>query len=266
MKQPSSSASSRYDDQHVAFAAALADRARDVMKSALAERPSIELKPDSSYVTDTDKGIERALRQMIEKAYPSHGIVGEEYGDHNVSAEHVWVLDPIDGTAAWVAGIPVYGTLISVAQGGRPLTGVIDLPATGERLTGIVGRGAWHNGAPVRCRKGVALADAYMTSSNPRFVPEADRAAFARLDQAVQFTQYGGSCYAYGCLARGRTDLAVDAGFDAYDLFAPTAIIEGAGGIVTDWAGKKLDLGWQGRVVAAGDADLHGRALGLLAE
>lgn len=250
----------------LSFSETLADASRAMLRAAAADAPRIDLKADASFVTETDRAVEARLREMIAARFPDHGIMGEEHGSERLEAEFVWVLDPIDGTAAWVAGIPVYGTLISVAQGGRPLTGVIDLPATGERLTGIAGQGAWHNGAPVRCRKGVALADAYMTSSNPRFVPEADRAAFARLDQAVQFTQYGGSCYAYGCLARGRTDLAVDAGFDAYDLFAPTAIIEGAGGIVTDWAGKPLDLGWQGRVVAAGDAELHGRALGLLAE
>lgn len=250
----------------LSFSETLADASRALLRAAAADAPRIDLKADASFVTETDRAVEARLREMITARFPDHGIMGEEHGSERLEAEFVWVLDPIDGTAAWVAGIPVYGTLISVAQGGRPLTGVIDLPATGERLTGIAGRGAWHNGAPVRCRKGVALADAYMTSSNPRFVPEADRAAFARLDQAVQFTQYGGSCYAYACLARGRTDLAVDAGFDAYDLFAPTAIIEGAGGIVTDWAGQPLDLGWQGRVVAAGDADLHGRALGLLAD
>lgn len=250
----------------LSFSETLADASRAMLRAAAADAPRIDLKADASFVTETDRAVETRLREMISARFPDHGIMGEEHGSERLEAEFVWVLDPIDGTAAWVAGIPVYGTLISVAQGGHPLTGVIDLPATGERLTGIAGHGAWHNGTPVRCRKGVTLADAYMTSSNPRFVPEADRAAFARLDQAVQFTQYGGSCYAYACLARGRTDLAVDAGFDAYDLFAPTAIIEGAGGIVTDWAGKPLDLGWQGRVVAAGDAELHRRALGLLAD
>lgn len=250
----------------LAFSEKLADASRAILLAAAAEAPRIDLKADASFVTETDRAVEARLREMIRAAFPDHGIMGEEHGSERLDAEFVWVLDPIDGTAAWVAGIPVYGTLISVARGGRPLTGVIDLPATAERLTGIAGRGAWHNGAAVRCRKGVALADAYMTSSNPRFVPEGDRLPFARLDAAVQFTQYGGSCYAYGCLARGRTDLAVDAGFDAYDLFAPTAIIEGAGGIVTDWAGVPLDLGWQGRVIAAGDAALHGQALGLLAD
>ncbi len=250
----------------LAFSERLAETSRAMLLAAAQEAPRVDLKQDASFVTAADRAVEARLREEIRAAFPDHGIMGEEHGSEALDAEFVWVLDPIDGTAAWVAGIPVYGTLIAVARGGQPLTGVIDLPATAERLTGIAGRGAWHNGRPIRCRKGTALADAYMTSSNPRFVPEADRAAFARLDGAVQFTQYGGSCYAYACLARGRTDLAVDAGFDAYDLLAPTAIIEGAGGIVTDWAGAALDLHWQGRVVAAGDVALHRRALEFLAD
>lgn len=253
-------------DTLLSFSETLADASRAMLRAAAADAPRIDLKADASFVTETDRGVEARLREMIHARFPDHGIMGEEHGSERLNAEFVWVLDPIDGTAAWVAGIPVYGTLISVAHGGRPLTGVIDFPATSERLTGIAGIGAWHDGTPIRCRKGVPLADAYMTSSNPRFVPAADRAAFARLDQAVRFTQYGGSCYAYACLARGRTDLAVDAGFDAYDLFAPTAIIEGAGGIVTDWAGKPLDLSWFGQVLAAGDARLHDHALQLLAK
>lgn len=250
----------------LAFSEKLAEISRAMLLEAAREAPRVDLKQDASFVTATDRAVEARLREEIRAAFPDHGIMGEEHGSEALDAEHVWVLDPIDGTAAWVAGIPVYGTLISVAHAGRPLTGVIDLPATAERLTGIAGRGAWHNGAPIRCRAGVALADAYMTSSNPRFVPEADRAPFARLDGAVRFTQYGGSCYAYACLARGRTDLAVDAGFDAYDLFAPAAIITGAGGVVTDWAGRPLDLGWNGRVIAAGDGLLHKQASELLAD
>lgn len=129
----------------------------------------------------------------------------------------------------------------------------------------IAGQGAWHDGRPIRCRSGVALAAALMTTSNPRFIPEADMAGFRRLDAEVHFTQYGGGCCAYGARARGRTDLAVDAGFEIYDLWAPTAIIEGAGGAVTDWSGAAIGLGWSGRVVAAGDRQLLDAALARLA-
>lgn len=250
----------------LAFSETLADQTRAMLKAAAATPPRVDLKEDASFVTATDRAVEAHLREAIGRAYPGHGILGEEYGNERLDAEFVWVLDPIDGTAAWIAGIPVYGTLIAVAQGGSPLTGVIDLPMTDERLTGITGRGAWHDGAPIRVRKGTALADAYMTSSNPRFVPEADRAAFARLDAAVRFTQYGASCYGYGCLARGRTDLAVDAGFDPFDLYAPAAVIAGAGGQVTDWGGQPLSLDWHGRVIASGDPALHARALDMLAD
>lgn len=248
----------------LAFSERLAGISRAMLTAAAREMPDVTLKADASYVTATDRAVEARLREEIHAAYPGHGILGEEFGNEHLDAEFVWVLDPIDGTAAWIAGIPVYGTLIAVARAGRPFTGVIDLPATDERLTGIAGRGAWHNGAPIRVRGGAMLAQAYMTSSNPRFVPEEDRAAFARLDAAVRFTQYGGSCYAYACLARGRTDLAVDAGFDSFDLFAPAAIIEGAGGIVTDWAGAPLDIAWRGRVIAAADTRLHEAALEVL--
>jgi histidinol phosphatase-like enzyme (inositol monophosphatase family) len=253
-------------DTLLAFSEKLADISRAMILQAAREAMRVDLKQDASFVTATDRAVEARLREEIAAAFPDHGILGEEHGSERLDAEFVWVLDPIDGTAAWIAGIPVYGTLIAVARAGRPLTGVIDLPATAERLTGISGGGAWHDGKPIRCRAGTALADAYMTSSNPRFIPEADRAPFARLDEAVRFTQYGGSCYGYACLARGRTDLAVDAGFDAYDLFAPTAIIEGAGGIVTDWQGAPLDIGWRGCVVAAGDRPLHEQALTRLAD
>ena len=249
----------------LAFAQEIANESRALLVAAAEDAPRVDLKQDASFVTATDRAVEARLRERINAAFPDHGIMGEEYGSERLDAEFVWVLDPIDGTAAWVAGIPVYGTLISLAHGGKPLLGVIDLPATGERFTGISGEGAWHNGKPIRCRKGTALADAYMTSSNPRFIPDADRPAFERLDNAVQFTQYGGSCYSYACLARGRTDLAVDAGFDAYDLFAPTAIIEGAGGVVADWHGGPLDLRWKGCVVAAGDQALLESALTALA-
>lgn len=245
----------------LAFSEKLADSSRALLLAAAAEVPRVDLKHDSSFVTDADRAVETRLREQILAAFPDHGIIGEEYGVERPDAEFVWVLDPIDGTAAWVAGIPVYGTMISVAHGGKALVGVVDFPATTERFTGISGRGAWRNGTAIRCRTGTVLANAYMTSSNPRFIPDADRAAFARLDAAVHFTQYGGSCYSYACLARGRTDIAVDAGFDAYDLFASTAIIEGAGGIVTDWSGNPLTLNWRGGVVAAGDSYLHGDAL-----
>ena len=248
----------------LAFAEALADESRAMLRQAARAALSIDIKADASFVTAADRAVETRLRERIEASYPDHGILGEEHGSRDLDAEFVWVIDPIDGTAAFIAGIPVYGTLIGLAREGLPWLGVIDHPVTDERLTGVAGRFARHNGSPIRCRPNAALDSAFMTSSNPRFLTEAELAATRRLDRSVRFTQYGGSCYAYGCLARGRTDLAVDGGLDTFDIFAPVAIIQGAGGMATDWAGAPISLAWRGQVLAAGDAALHAEAMARL--
>ena len=201
---------------------------------------------------------------MIEDEFPDHGILGEEHGSRDLDAEYVWVLDPIDGTAAFVAGIPVYGTLIALARQGQPWIGVIDHPATSERWVGVAGERASFNGKAIRTRSCGDLSKALMTNSNPDFFDSEHRARFDTLRSNVLYTQYGGSCYAYGVMASGRTDLAADGGLDPFDIFAPAAVIEGAGGVVTDWSGRGIDLGWRGQVLAVGDPARHGEALQLL--
>ncbi len=248
----------------LSFAAEIADEGRSIIDESRRFAPKVDTKSDQSFVTATDRAVETRLRERISAAYPTHGILGEEFGSDGLDNEFVWVLDPIDGTAAFIAGIPVYGILIGVARAGRPWLGLVDFPATSERLTGVSGQWARHDGQPIRCRPCATIDNAYLTSSNPRFLSKEESVAVARLDSRVAFTQYGGSCYSYGCLARGRTDIAVDGSFDAYDLFAPAAIIEGAGGQVTDWSGERLHLSWKGGVLATGDKHIHEHALKLL--
>lgn len=248
----------------VRFAERLADESRAILREVAGEIPEVNLKADQSYVTETDRRVETRLREIIDAEYPEHGILGEEHGSRNLDAEYVWVLDPIDGTAPFVAGIPVYGTLIGLAHAGQPWLGVIDHPATADRWIGVSGAWATFNGAPVRTRSCPDFEPALMTNSNPDFFSPSERAAFDALRTRVSYTQYGGSCYAYGILASGRTDLAVDGGLDPFDIFAPAAVIEGAGGVITDWSGRRFTLDWQGLVVAAGDASLHDRALAVL--
>lgn len=261
----SNATNSRHDDAHLAFAVALADRARAVMSLALAERPRIEIKPDSSYVTDTDKGIERALRAMIETAYPGHGILGEEYGAHNAGAEHVWVLDPIDGTAAFVAGLPVFGTLIALLRGGVPVIGIIDHLVTDDRWVGAAGRPTMRNGTVARTRSCPSLSQAMLSASNPDFFDPAERPTFERLRSRTQWRIYGGSCFSYGLLASGRTDLAIDTGLSIHDYAPYAPILAGAGGIITDWAGKPITIDSGRQVLAAGDPERHAEAVALLA-
>lgn len=237
----------------LSFAESLADASRAMLLKASQQLPEITIKADASYVTTTDKAVEEKLREMIVARYPDHGIFGEEFENINTDAEFVWVLDPIDGTAAFIAGIPVYGTLIALAWNGKPYIGVIDHPLTDDRWTGVNNTSAFHNGKPVTTRVCETLASAYVTCSNPDFMSPGQLARFTTLRKHVTYVQYGGSCFAYGVLASGRSDFAIDAGLDAFDIYACAAIIQGAGGIVTSWDGAELSFDMDGTVLAAGD-------------
>lgn len=235
------------------FAERLADASREMLMAVMEQAPDVEIKPDASYVTSTDKAVEKKLREMITEFYPDHGIFGEEFDNINVDAEFVWVLDPIDGTAAFVAGIPVYGTLIGLAWNGKPFVGVIDHPATSDRWTGVAGRFAKHNGKPVSVRSCSSFKTAYTTCSNPDFMTPKEHARFTKLRKQAQYVQYGGSCFAYGTLASGRTDIAIDSGLEPFDVYASAAVIQGAGGYMTDWEGNDITFNMSGTVIASGD-------------
>ena len=239
--------------EFLSFAETLADASRSMLLKAAKTPPEVTIKADASYVTTTDKAVEQKLREMIIAQYPDHGIFGEEFENVNTDAEFVWVLDPIDGTAAFVAGIPVYGTLIALAWKGKPYIGVIDHPATSDRWTGVSYTSAFHNGKPVTTRACHSLASAYVTCSNSDFMSPDQLSRFTTVRKQVAYVQYGGSCFAYGTLASGRSDLAIDAGLDPFDIYACAAIIQGAGGIVTDWEGSELTFDMNGTVLAAGD-------------
>lgn len=246
------------------FAEELADASRAILAEALNRPPAVETKADRSPVTALDKAVEQRLRAMIEARYPRHGIRGEEFGTKDGGAEHVWVLDPIDGTGPFIAGIPVFGTLIGLARGGQPLLGVADHPVTRERWSGATGLPSRVNGRAVRSRRGAPLEAAMMSSSSPDFYAPDEWARYVRLRQEVGWAVYGGSCYAYCQLASGRIDLSVDCSLDVYDILPLEPIIRGAGGLVTDWEGRGIHLEWRGRVLAGGDPALHARALEIL--
>jgi histidinol phosphatase-like enzyme (inositol monophosphatase family) len=252
-------------DELVAFAEFLADEARRILREGNTAPSEIQYKADASPVTDLDRKIEAHIRTFIDDRYPEHGVHGEEHGSRDLGADLVWVLDPIDGTAPFIAGIPVYGTLIGLARHGRPFIGVIDHPATDDRWVGVSGSFARHNSRPVRTRHCELLEDAFVTNSNPDYFDAEEMRAFTALKSRVRYVQYGGSCYAYAMMASGRTDIGLDAKFDPFDVFAPAAVIEGAGGIVTDWRGQVIDLEWRGQILAAGCTEMHQRAISVLA-
>ncbi len=248
------------------FAMKLADSAREmVLRAAI---PQAETKPDRSFVTATDLAVEDMLRRMITDRFPGHGILGEEGQDVAPGADHVWVLDPIDGTAAFVAGVPVHGTLIALAQGGVPVLGVIDMHVTGQRWVGATGHPTrlLHQGRSTECRtrQGHSLDRAILSASNPDFFSAAERPVLDALREATAWRVWGASCMAYGLLASGRIDLALDTALDVHDWAPYAPIIEGAGGKVSDWQGRPLRLDSGPQVLAAGDPALHHRALGLI--
>ena len=252
--------------EFLSFAEALADASRAMLIEAARRSHEGEMKADGSPVTAIDRAVEARLREMITHAYPDHGIVGEEHGAADPDSGHVWVLDPIDGTLPFLAGIPVYGTLIALLRGGVPVIGVIDMPATAERWVGARGTPTIRNGEAVRVRPCDDLSYALLSTSNIDFYGDCDRSALERLKAATRWTVYGGSCMAYAQIASGRIDVGLDVAFDVFDYLALAPVIEGAGGVVTDWQGAPLTMASGDRFIAAGDARVHDAALRVLAE
>jgi inositol-phosphate phosphatase/L-galactose 1-phosphate phosphatase/histidinol-phosphatase len=251
-------------DGYLALAAALADAAGAAIRPAFRTALAVDDKPDLSPVTAADRAAEGAMRRLIEARFPSHGIIGEEFGALREAAEFVWVLDPIDGTKSFISGVPVFGTLIALTQGGRALLGVIDQPVSRERWVGAVGRETTLNGARIRCRACPGVSAATLFATTPAMFEDEDAAAFARVSAAAKLVRFGLDCYAYGLIAAGFADLVVEAGLKPYDFCAMTPIVEGAGGIASDWRGGALDLASDGRVLVAGDRRVHRAALALL--
>lgn len=244
-----------------AFAVQLADAVRPVVRQHFRSRIAIETKADASPVTLADREAETAARDLIGKTYPDHGIVGEEFGALREDAEHVWIIDPIDGTKAFITGKPVFGTLIALQRAGVPTIGLIDMPALDERWIGAPGAPTRFNGQSAATRACPSLPEALLATTTPDMFVGENGAAFDRIRSSVGACHYGGDCYNYALLASGFIDLVVEAQLQTYDFMALVPVIAGAGGIITDWQGRPLGPGSDGRVVAAGDRRVHAAAI-----
>ncbi len=216
-------------------------------------------------VTEADRGTEHAIRQHLAKLRPQDAVFGEELGRQPGSSGLTWIIDPVDGTRGFMAGTPCWGVLIALADARGPFLGVIDQPYIGERFTGGLGqaRMTGPQGARALATRGtVSLRDAILFTTFPEIGTAQERAAFMRVSDKVRLTRYGMDCYAYALLAAGHVDLVIEAGLNAYDIAAPIAVIEAAGGLVTDWQGGPV--GERGQVIAAANAALHAEAMALL--
>lgn len=252
-------------DQFLMAAEAAADVAGAVIRPFFRAGVAADLKSDESPVTIADRSAELALRGVLSQRFPDHTVSGEEFPPHNPGARYRWVLDPIDGTRAFITGRPQFGTLIALLDGQTPILGIIDQPITGERWIGAVGRPTVFRGAygNAGCRPCPALAQAELSATSPQ-VFEADMPRWENLQHLVRRTSFGGDCYAYGLLALGQIDVIAEATMKLWDWAALVPIIEGAGGSVTDWDGKPLREGGDGRILALGDRGLLPQAISAL--
>lgn len=239
----------------IELALRLADAAGAEIRPLFRAEWSQEKKADNTFVTEADRAAEAAMRRIIESECPDDGIVGEEYGVRNEGAGRQWVLDPIDGTTSFIAGRPIFGTLIALLQDGWPVLGVIDQPVAKERWVGVVGQGTTFNGKPVRTKPCRELGDAVLATTTPHQFSGDDVDAFMGVAKSVAERKiiYGGDCYNYGLVASGHIDIVIESGLQLYDYAALVPVVEGAGGTMSDWQGNPVDAGSDGRVIALGD-------------
>jgi myo-inositol-1(or 4)-monophosphatase len=260
------------DRDTIDFAHRLADAAGEIIRPYFRRRIEIDDKGAAKGaafdpVTEADRRAEEVVRAMIDRERPQDAILGEEFGEKAGTSGFRWVLDPVDGTRAFINGRHEWGSLIALERNGRPALGIIDQPVLGERFVGVNGRASvFARGieAPLKSRKCARLSDAILCATHPdAYFEAAERDAFRRLAAAVRMTRYGGDCYIFGLLALGFCDVIVESHFQRWDVAALIPLVEGAGGVITDWRGGDCSHG--GQVLAAGDARIHKAALALLA-
>ncbi len=251
---------------YIELAEKLADIARPIVTNYFRSNIKILDKENLTPVTAADREAETAIRIVLESEYPEHGILGEEFGGHNLDAEYVWIIDPIDGTKAFVTGKPLFGTLIALCKNGSPVLGIIDQPILKERWIGAIGHPTTHNGNLISTRACKRIGDAWLSATSPDMFKGKHETAFKQLAGKVKFPLYGGDCYSYGLLASGFSDIICEATMQPYDYCALVPIIEGAGGKISNWAGEPLKISSDGTVLATGDAILHEIAIEILSQ
>ena len=242
-------------DADIALAHALADAAGAAIRPHFRSGIASERKADASPVTLADQEAEAAMRRILKAEAARDGVIGEEYGTTEGSSGRTWVLDPIDGTSGFLAGRPIFGTLIALMVDGFPVLGVIDQPILRERWLGVTGRPTLFNGAPARTRPCRALADATIATTGPHYFSQHEGDHFMALAAKTDYRRMvmGGDCYNYALLASGHLDVVCEANLKIHDWAALVPVVEGAGGTMADWNGDPLHAGSDGHVLALGD-------------
>ncbi len=252
-------------NQYLDFAHSLAEASGEILRDGFKSQYRVESKADLSPVTQLDIAVEERIRTFIEEKFPGHGIVGEELGSIREESPYQWVIDPIDGTKAFIAGKTSFTTLIALLHHEKPVIGIIDQPIQRERWVGISGEQSLYNKAPLpHLNNQKSLQASQISTTSTDYFTKEQAEKFAKLCEKAENCILGGDAYAYGLLASGNLEIVVDAGMKPYDFLALAPVIEGVGGFITDWAGKPLTLHSDGSVIACANKDLHADSLKLL--
>ena len=254
------------EDELLVFFNTLGNTAREVARRYFRGALAIDRKSDETPVTIADRKTEQRLRRLIQDRFPDHGVIGEEFGAHGKERRCVWVIDPIDGTRGFITGTPLFGTLIGLVVDHIPAAGLLEIPALGERWTKVPGRRTEHDGKRCATSARETLTGASLFATTPDMFSPEEYPRFEALSRRVEVTRFGADCYAYGLVASGFADIVVEADMRAHDFIALIPVIEGAGGIMTDWNGAPLGLESDGRVVAAATPALHRAVLAMLSD
>jgi myo-inositol-1(or 4)-monophosphatase len=260
------------DAQTIAFAHRLADASGAVIRPFFRSALAVEAKEREGHkfdpVTEADRGAERAIRELIARERPHDSILGEEYGETPGTSGWRWVLDPVDGTRAFITGRHEWGSLIALEKDGRPVLGMLDQPVLGERFIGVNGNAQLHHrgtAIPLKVRACADIGEAVLCATDPSaYMTPAQQAAFERVKDAARLTRYHGDCYIFAMLAMGFVDVIVEGAFNRWDVAALLPLVEGAGGLITNWRGGPWRDG--DAVLASGDARLHAQTVKLLAD
>ncbi len=244
----------------------IADRAREITLRYFRQPLEIQQKSDHSPVTIADQQTEALIREEILTRFPAHGFFGEESGKTDSDSDWVWVVDPIDGTASFSTGKPTFGTLIALAYQGQPVLGIVDIPALDDRWLGVQGQPTQYNGQAVRCNDSVVgLAQSSVYTTTTQMFDADAMPAYQALSSRCKFSVFGADCLGYGLLASGFTEIVVEAALKPYDFMALVPVVQGAGGVITDWQGGEVRLDSGDQVVASANFELHQEVLKALA-
>ena len=250
--------------EYLNFANQLADSATVSSMQYFRTFLDIDNKSDESPVTIADKNTELKIRSMIEKEYPNHGILGEEFDSINPDAEFIWVIDPIDGTRSYIAGHKDFGNLISLTQNKKPIIGIINCPAHNERWVGVKNQNSTLNHKTAKTSNVTKIEDAYLFTSGLYFDEPHLRNAVDKITDKARYFRYGGDCYMYGMIASGLIDIVIEDTLKVHDYMALVNIIEGAGGKITDKFGNEITTDSQGSVIASANEKLHSELISLI--